>query len=227
MIPKVNILSKDISYIESSKNVFVKQGYEVDTFQRIDENSINKIHNNQPDIIFLDLAQFNTDGIELCQQLKSDEKLKSRIVLYTEQKEDYIQIEAFKAGADDFIIKPISSRLLIKRIEALLRREVSDESKTKRVVSVDGLMIDRDSYLVFSHNKEIVLPRKEFEILFLLLKFPDNVFSREEIFQKVWNDSNCPNNRIIDVHIRKIREKIGGNLIETVKGVGYRLRRLY
>ncbi len=226
MRPTIDILSNDFKELETLKNLFQKAGFLVTTYTAVNENNINNIYKNYPDIILLDLEIDNTDGIELCHQLKSQNALKSIIVLFSKHEEDYIQIEAFKAGADDYIVKPISERVLLKKIEALLRRKpqnIGEAVKKAKILSHNKLKIDRDSYLVTYNGEEISLPRKEFEILFLLINTPQKVFSRDEICKKVWKNSSTANPRIIDVHIRKIREKVGESIINTIKGVGYQL----
>jgi len=225
MIPKINIFSNNLSELETTKTVFKQQGYEVYTFSAVNQTNINSIYKTHPDVILLDLEVDNSDGIELCHQLKSENVLNSFIVLYAKDQEDYIQIEAFKAGADDYIIRPINPRLLLKKVEALLKRKPQklQHDNRAKIVSYNKIKIDRDSYLVILDGKSISLPRKEFEMLYLLINTPKKVFSREEIFQKVGKENDCLNTRIIDVHIRKIREKIGENIIKTIKGIGYQL----
>lgn len=224
MTPIIDIFSSNSLELENTKKLFKKEGFEVFTSSKVDEKSINSIYKNHPDIILLDLDIENSDGIELCHQLKAENALNSFIVLFTSHQEEYIQIEAFKAGADDYIIKPINPRILVKKIKALLKRKPLNPKEARpKILSYNNLKIDRESYLVYNDGESFSLPRKEFEMLFLLINKPQKVFSREEIFQKVWKGKNCMNNRIIDVHIRKIREKIGNNIINTVKGVGYQL----
>jgi len=224
MAPIIDILSSNLSELESTKKLLKNEGFEVFTYSVVNEKNINNIYKNHPDIILLDLMIENSDGIELCHQLKAENALNSFIVLYTSHKEEYIQIEAFKAGADDYILKPINPRILVKRIKALLKRKPLNLSISKpKILSYNNLKIDRESYLIYNDGESFSLPRKEFEMLYLLINKPQKVFSREEIFKKVWKEDNCVNTRIIDVHIRKIREKIGEKTINTVKGVGYQL----
>lgn len=224
MAPIINILSSNLPELESTQKVFQIEGFDVYTYSVVNEKTVNSIYKNHPDIILLDLDIENSDGIELCHQLKTENALNSFIVLFTSHQEEYIQIEAFKAGADDYIIKPINPRILVKRIKALLKRKPLNPKQSKpKILSYNQLKIDRESYLVYNDGQSFTLPRKEFEMLFLLINTPQKVFSREEIFQKVWKESKSMNIRIIDVHIRKIREKIGDNIINTVKGVGYQL----
>lgn len=225
MTPKINILSNNLTELEITKEVFKNKGYDVNTYSEVNETNINNIYKTDPDIILLDLDLDNSDGIELCHQLKSENVLNSLVVFFAKHSEDYIQIEAFKAGADDYIITPINPRLLLKKIGALLKRKPKQPQKDDRakIVSYNRLKVDRESYLVINEGRSISLPRKEFEMLYLFINTPKKVFSREEIFQKVWKENDCLNIRIIDVHIRKIREKIGENVIKTIKGVGYQL----
>jgi two-component system alkaline phosphatase synthesis response regulator PhoP len=225
MPPIIDILSSKIDELDTLKNLFQKEGFLVSTYTVVNENTINNIYKNNPDIILLGLEIENSDGIDLCYQLKHQNTLNSTIVLFSEHEDDYIQIEAFKAGADDYIVKPINPRVLIRKINALLRRKpikTIGVNKAK-ILSHNKLKIDRDSYLVTYNGEEIALPRKEFEILYLLINSPQKVFSRDEICKKVWKNSSLANLRIIDVHIRKIREKVGSSIINTIKGVGYQL----
>ena len=224
MTPIINILSSNSLELTTVKKFFEAEGFEVFTFSVVNEQTINEIYKSHPDVILLDLNIENSDGIELCYQLKTENALNSYIVLFTDHQEEYIQVEAFKAGADDYIIKPINPRVLLKRIKALLKRKLLNPKTEKpKILSYNNLKIDRESYLVYSDSEKISLPRKEFEMLFLLINKPQKVFSREEIFQKIWKENVTTNPRIIDVHIRKIREKLGENIIKTIKGVGYQL----
>jgi two-component system alkaline phosphatase synthesis response regulator PhoP len=224
MAPIIDILSSNLIELESTKKLFKSEGFDVFTYSSVNENNINSIYKNHPDIILLDLDIDNSDGIEFCHRLKSENALNSFIVLFTNHQEEYIQIEAFKAGADDYIVKPINPRILLKRIKALLKRKPLNPKKTRpKILSFNQLKIDRESYLVYNEGESFSLPRKEFEMLYLFINFPQKVFTREEIFTKVWKEKKCVNTRIIDVHVRKIREKIGENIINTVKGVGYQL----
>ena len=199
-------------------------GFSVLTFSIASEENIYTTYKNAPDVVLLDLDIDGSDGIELCLRLKSEHLFNGFVALFSEQEEDYIQVEAFKAGADDYIFRPINSRVLIKRLRALINRKSENTALDKlKLLSHKGLKINRERYLVLKDNKEVILPRKEFEMLHLLLSEPQRVFSREEIYKDVWKKEENKNERIIDVHIRKIREKIGGGFIKTVKGVGYRM----
>jgi len=175
----------------------------------------------KPDIIVLDVMMPEMDGIETCLELREIPDLKNVLITFlTARGEDYSQIAGFESGADDYITKPIKPRVLVSRLKALLRRKhgvvVSDEEN-------EGLKIDRDRYIVIVEGEETNLPKKEFELLDLLMSKPGNIFTREVILDTVWGSDIVVGDRTIDVHIRKLREKIGDHYIKTVKGVGYKL----
>jgi two-component system, OmpR family, alkaline phosphatase synthesis response regulator PhoP len=175
----------------------------------------------QPEVIVLDVMMPKMNGIEVCRQLRAiPEFKKTAITFLTARSEDYSEIAGLEAGADDYITKPIRPKIFVSRINALLRR--NQEQKNTEVIKVGNLVIDRERYLVISNKKEIDLPRKEFELLHLLVSKPGRLFRREEIMKRVWGDESIVGDRTIDVHIRKIRDKIGDNRIKTVKGVGYK-----
>jgi two-component system alkaline phosphatase synthesis response regulator PhoP len=221
---KMSIFSSNQSLLSETINLFIQEGFDLITYSKADELSLNELYKTNPDIILLDLDISNTDGIELCYKLTSEKLLKAFVVLFSFQFDDYIQVEAFKAGADDFIIRPISPRLLNKKIGALLKRKPQNITDLpSQILSYKNITIDRNRYLIVIDSKEISLPKKEFEMLYLLLSNPQKVFSRSEIYQHVWKKKAINNYRIIDVHIRNIREKIGEKLIKTVKGAGYQL----
>jgi two-component system alkaline phosphatase synthesis response regulator PhoP len=167
------------------------------------------------------------DGIETCEEIRKIPSLKDTLVVFlTARGEDYSQIAGFAAGADDYITKPIKPRVLISRVKALLKRFRSgtsaDTTEEDTRISIGDLTIDKEKYIVTSGKKELVLPKKEFELLLLLASKPDRVFTRDEIYSSVWGDNIIVGDRTIDVHIRKLREKIGQNHIRTIKGVGYK-----
>jgi two-component system alkaline phosphatase synthesis response regulator PhoP len=176
----------------------------------------------QPDLILLDVMMPEMDGIETCVEMREVDSLKSTIIAFlTARGEDYSQIAGFDAGADDYIAKPIKPRVLLSRIQALLRRTRSAESSESGTV-VGGITIDKEKYLVMQDGKELNLPKKEFELLALLISKPGRVFTREVILNTVWGNDVVVGDRTIDVHIRKLREKIGSKFIKTIKGVGYK-----
>ncbi len=175
----------------------------------------------KPHLIILDVMMPEMDGIETCKELKHLPELKNTIITFLSARgEDFTQIAGFDAGGDDYITKPIKPRVLISRINALLRRSFT-ENPVKNI-TIGDLIIDNEKYLIIKNGKEIILPKKEFELLSLLTSKPNKVFSREEIFEKIWDNDIIVGDRTIDVHVRKIREKLGDNSIKTVKGVGYK-----
>lgn len=176
-----------------------------------------------PQLVLLELLMPELDGIDICIELRHKPELADTlIVFYSERSEDYSQIAAFNAGADDYIIKPVKSRVLASRLKALLKRHSSHQVEVAKA-KMTGLTIDRERYLIFKDGEEITLPRKEFELLSLLSTSPRKVFTRKEISQLVWGYEIFSKNRTIDVHIRKLREKLGDKYIKTIKGIGYSL----
>jgi len=198
-----------------------KEGYIVHTASNGME-AIEKSALILPHLIILDVMMPKMDGIETCTEIKKNPKLANTIVVFlTARGEDYSQLAGFEAGADDYITKPIKPKLIVSRVKALLRRYKEDE-QPKDVVELKDIVIDKERYLVIKDHKEIILPRKEFELLSILCSKPNKVFTRSEIFSKVWGDDVIVGDRTIDVHIRKIREKIGIENLKTIKGVGYK-----
>jgi two-component system alkaline phosphatase synthesis response regulator PhoP len=180
-----------------------------------------------PHLIVLDVMMPGMDGIETCEELRKIPALRNTLVVFlTARGEDYSQIAGFDAGADDYITKPIKPKVLISRVKALLKRysHTTQEEKPKEgnKVTVGDLIIDREKYMVTSGDRQLSLPKKEFELLLLLAAKPDRVFTRDEIYASVWGDNIIVGDRTIDVHIRKLREKIGQDHIRTIKGVGYK-----
>ena len=176
-----------------------------------------------PHLIVLDVMMPDMDGIETCREIRQLEGLKNVMVTFlTARNEDYSQIAGFEVGADDYINKPIKPRVLLSRIAALLRRYTVEDPSSKAKLIVGGLKIDRDKYLVEKDDVEFNLPKKEFELLALLASKPGKVFTRETILDTVWGDEVVVGDRTIDVHVRKLREKLGETFIKTVKGIGYK-----
>jgi len=178
----------------------------------------------KPQLIILDVMMPDMDGIETCREIRAIDGLKNVMVAFlTARSEDYSQIAGFEVGADDYINKPIKPRVLLSRIAALLRRHSnSPEEDLNGKINLGGLKIDREKYIVVKNDLEINLPKKEFELLALLASKPGKVFTREVILDSVWGDDVVVGDRTIDVHIRKLREKLGENFIKTVKGIGYK-----
>jgi two-component system alkaline phosphatase synthesis response regulator PhoP len=175
-----------------------------------------------PHLIILDIMMPHLDGIETCERLRQDKRFHETIVMFlTARGEDYSHVAAFDAGADDYVTKPLKPKVLVSKVKGLLRRvkkKVLDRDK----LEFKNLIIDRGAYKVTFRGKDLSIPRKEFELLYLLASNPENVFKRENIMDKVWGSEVVVGDRTIDVHIRKLREKIGDNLFKTVKGVGYK-----
>ncbi|CAM3774339.1 response regulator transcription factor [Sphingobacterium prati] len=201
-----------------------REGYQVSTAQN-GEEAIQVAKQVNPDLIILDVMMPKMDGIEACRIMRAMPEFKSTFMVFlTARSEEYSEIAGFHVGADDYIAKPIKPRALMSRINAILRRNVSDESDSSAQdkIEIADLVIDRDSFLVYRDEKKIVLAKKEFELLYLLASKPNKVFTREQILKSIWEDSVVVTNRTIDVHIRKLREKIGDDYVTTVKGVGYK-----
>lgn len=175
-----------------------------------------------PDVILLDIMMPNQDGVETCRQLREIPELKNTFIIFlTARSEEYSEVAAFDVGADDYITKPIKPRALMSRIAALFRRESKKEQEFTQI-KIKDLIIDRTSYTIDKGGKTITLPKKEFELLYFLAKNPNMVFSRDDLLQNIWGADVFVLARTVDVHIRKVREKIGDDYITTVKGVGYK-----
>ena len=176
----------------------------------------------KPDLIILDVMMPEMDGIEACEQIRKIPELQNTIITFlTARGEDYSQVAGFDAGADDYITKPIKPKLLISKVKALLRRLKAEEGE-ENITTIGELTINRDEYKILKGKEEIILPRKEFELLSLLASKPGKVFKREDILDRVWGNEVVVGGRTIDVHIRKLREKLGDKRFKTVKGVGYK-----
>ena len=207
--------------IEFLKYNLEKANYKVVTATN-GEEGVEMAEKICPDLILLDVMMPKMDGMEVCSIIREDLNLTPEpiIAFLTSRSEDYSQIAGFEVGADDYITKPIRPRVLISRVEALLRRKNKVISKSKEENEVN-VYLDRDRFLLVMKDRDVHLPKKEFELLELLLKKPGKVFTREEILTKVWGNETIVGERTIDVHIRKLREKIGDDYIRTIKGVGY------
>jgi two-component system alkaline phosphatase synthesis response regulator PhoP len=196
-----------------------KEGYKVFTAAN-GEEGVLLTQQIQPSLIILDVMMPKMDGIEVCQVIRKDLHLTQPIITFlTSRAEDYAQIAGFEAGADDYITKPIRPRLLLSKVESLLRR--LNKSTPKNETTEKNLVIDREKFSIQLEGKKIILPKKEFELLELLSSRPGKVFNRDQILSIVWGNDTIVGERTIDVHIRKLREKLGDTYIRTVKGVGY------
>ena len=177
-----------------------------------------------PDLILVDIMMPEIDGIEVCRRLREIDKFISTYILFlTARVEEYSEVAAFDAGGDDYITKPIKPRALISRINSFYKRKSSNKS-SKKVVKIKNLLIDKESYIVKLDDKEVFFPKKEFELLFFLASNPKKVYSRESLLRNIWGINVHVVARTVDVHIRKIREKLGQELISTIKGVGYKFK---
>lgn len=196
-----------------------KEGYDVTTCTTGRE-AISVADSILPDLILLDVMMPEMDGMETCVELRENPKFRNTVIAFlTARGEDYSQIAGFDAGADDYITKPIKPRVLVSRVKALLRRGSGDGNQA---YPSKGVVIDKEKYLVIKDGEELTLPKKEFELLALLVSQPGRVFTREFILNTVWGNDVIVGDRTIDVHVRKLREKLGDNHFKTVKGVGYK-----
>lgn len=194
-----------------------KSGFKVDIACNGKE-CLSKLKSKKPNLILLDVMMPEMDGLEVCEQIKSQKTNSDILICFlTARGEDYSQIAALEAGGDDYVTKPIKPKVLLSRINAILRR-----TEAKVLTSVNGLQIDYEKYVVHKNGEGILLPKKEFELLSLLMSKPDNVFRRNEILNAVWGTDIVVGDRTIDVHIRKLRRKLGDAYISTIKGVGYK-----
>ena len=220
---KVLIVDDDPEMIEILNYNLVNSGFQVKSaFNGIEAVKIAKKF--IPDIILLDVMMPEMDGIEACIKIKEIKKLSStRIIFLSARGEDFTQIAAFDAGADDYINKPVKPKILLKKISSIAKR-LNSFKNSSNILDLGDIKIDRDSYLVTINKDEKNLPRKEFELLYLLLSKPGKVFTRDEIMLKVWGSEIVVGDRTIDVHIRKLRQKIGDKDIKTIKGIGYKFK---
>ncbi len=198
-----------------------QEGYKIVTASNGKE-AIAVAKKELPQLIIMDVMMPEMDGMEACENIRKIPELSNVIITFlTARSEDYSQVAGFDAGADDYIAKPIKPKLLVSKVKALLRR-LKSESVSAETLNVGGIEINREEYKIVKDNIEIILPRKEFELFHLLASKPGKVFKREEILDKVWGNEVIVGGRTIDVHIRKLREKIGEDLFKTIKGVGYK-----
>lgn len=203
-----------------------QEGYVVEKAET-GEQAIEIAKTFNPDLIILDVMMPGMDGVETCENIRALPNLNNPIIAFlTARGEDYSQIAGFDAGADDYLTKPVRPKVLVSRVKALLKRKLSMkeavESGSLKVLEIGSIVIDTERYLVKNNDEELILPRKEFDLLLLLTSKPEKVFTRDEIYTKVWGDDIVVGDRTIDVHIRKLREKLGSDHIVTIKGVGYK-----
>lgn len=218
---KVLVVDDEEPILELLKYNLEKAGYEVETaadgLKAVD--LARKFH---PEMVLLDIMMPGIDGVETCRRIREIPDLQKTFVIFlTARSEEYSEVAAFDVGADDYITKPIKPRALLSRIQAVFRRDTK-QAQPSSSIEVDGLKIDRTSYTVTVAGKEISLPKKEFELLYYLAQNPNKVLSREDLLHHIWGSDVYVVARTVDVHIRKVREKIGEDYITTVKGVGYK-----
>ncbi|MDD4144523.1 MAG: response regulator transcription factor [Prolixibacteraceae bacterium] len=223
---KILLVDDESDILEFISYNLEKEGYIVYTANN-GADAIELAEKHQPNLILLDVMMPEMDGITACEEIRKIPTLGSTLIAFlTARGEDYSQIAGFEAGADDYITKPVRPKVLLSRVKALLKRTIESSavsySESQGVLNIGNLSIDKERYLIRIGDNEMVLPRKEFELLSLLVSKPSKVFTREEIYSSVWGENVVVGDRTIDVHIRKLREKIGNEHIKTLKGVGYK-----
>jgi two-component system alkaline phosphatase synthesis response regulator PhoP len=218
---KILLVDDELDILEIVGYNLSQEGYQVITAVNGKE-AVAKAKKELPNLIIMDVMMPEMDGMEACELIRKIPELGNVVITFlTARNEDYSQVAGFDAGADDYIAKPIKPKLLVSKVKALLRR-LKETEPNSETLNVGGIEINREEYKIIKDDIEIVLPRKEFELFYLLASKPGKVFKREEILDKVWGNEVIVGGRTIDVHIRKLREKIGEDLFKTIKGVGYK-----
>lgn len=217
---KILLVDDEPDIVEIIRFNLEKEGYQVSTAYNGQE-AIDVAEKVNPHLIILDIMMPVLDGIEACERLRQNPKFSDTVIMFlTARGEDYSYVAAFDAGADDYTTKPVKPKVLVSKVKGLLRR-FKDKETDQTKLEFKNLIIDRDEYKIIFHDKEFAIPRKEFELFFLLASKPGKVFKREKIMEKIWGSDVVVGDRTIDVHIRKLREKIGDQYFKTIKGVGY------
>jgi len=218
---KILLVDDEPDILEIVGYNLAQEGYQIITAENGKE-AVEKAKKEIPSLIIMDVMMPEMDGMEACEQIRKIPELNNVIITFlTARSEDYSQVAGFDSGADDYITKPIKPKLLVSKVKALLRR-LKEQDQSNETLNVGGIEINREEYKIIKDNLEISLPRKEFELFYLLASKPGKVFKREDILDKVWGNDVVVGGRTIDVHIRKLREKIGDDLFKTIKGVGYK-----
>jgi len=218
---KVLVVDDEQDILELLEYNLKKEGFEVKTATNGKE-AVDLARTFLPQLILMDIMMPKMDGIEACRQIRQIPKLKETFIIFlTARSEEYSEVAAFEGGASDYITKPIKPRALMSRISAFFRRDAAD-SREDLVVKIKDLVIDKASFTVFKGEEKIILPKKEFELLHFLSKNPNIVYNRDELLKNIWGSGIYVVPRTVDVHIRKVREKIGEEYIKTVKGIGYK-----
>jgi len=219
---KILCVDDEPDILEILKYNLSNEGYNVSTAAD-GKSAIEMAYNISPNLIIMDVMMPNMDGIEACEKLRSDDKFNDTIIMFlTARGEDYSHVAAYDAGADDYVTKPVKPKVLVSKVKGLLRRLKKVIAKDINEIVFDDIKIDREKYKVYISDNVLNLPRKEFELLYLLASKPDKVYKREKIMETVWGSEVVVGDRTIDVHIRKLREKVGDKYFKTVKGVGYK-----
>jgi len=218
---KILLVDDEPDVIEIIRYNLDQEGYKIYTASDGKE-AIEKAKKKIPHLIIMDVMMPKMDGIDACEQLRNDKRFNDTIIMFlTARGEDYSYVAAFEAGADDYVTKPIKPKIIVSKVKALLRR-LKKEEQTQEKIQIGKLIIDREQYEVTHMDKSFSMPRKEFELLYLLASNPDKVIKRDKIMEIVWGSEVVVGDRTIDVHIRKLREKVGDKYFKTVKGVGYK-----
>jgi len=221
---KILLVDDEKDIIEFLSYNLKREGFQVNAAYN-GRQAIEKATKEKPHLIIMDVMMPEMDGISAVTEIRKNPELDETLIIFlTARSEDYSQIAGLEAGADDYVSKPIKPKVLVSKLIALLRRSV--KKGKLEIIKVNDLVIDQEQFVVIKNNEQIILPKKEFKLLKLLAVSPNKVFTREEIFSKVWGDDVIVGDRTIDVHIRKIREKIGVDYIRTVKGIGYKLEEI-
>lgn len=219
---KILLVDDEPDILEILNYNLSSQGYQVYTAKNGVEG-VAKAKKKKPHLIILDVMMPEMDGIEACEEIRNTPGIENTLITFlTARGEDYSQVAGYDAGADDYITKPIKPKVLLSKVKALLRRLREEKSKQEDILKIGELIINREEYKVVNHGMDLILPRKEFELLALLASKPDKVFRRDVILDEVWGHEVVVGGRTIDVHIRKLREKIGDHHFQTIKGVGYK-----
>ena len=219
---KILCVDDEPDILEILKYNLSNEGYQIST-AKDGKIAVKKAKETHPNLIIMDVMMPNMDGIEACEILRSDESFNDTLIMFlTARGEDYSYVAAYEAGADDYVTKPVKPKILLSKVKGLLRRSKKYSNKEVDEIEFGDLRINKEKYKVYTSDKSISLPRKEFELLNLLASKPDKVFKREKIMEKVWGEQVVVGDRTIDVHIRKLRKKIGDKYFKTVKGVGYK-----
>ena len=219
---KILCVDDEPDILEILKYNLSNEGYDI-SIANDGLSGIKKAKEINPNLIIMDVMMPNMDGIQACENLRADEKFNDTIIMFlTARGEDYSHVAAYEAGADDYVTKPVKPKILVSKVKGLLRRFKKVNENDINIIEHNDIKIDKEKYKVYISGKTLILPRKEFELLYLLASKPDKVFKRDKIMENVWGGEVIVGDRTIDVHIRKLREKVGDKYIKTLKGVGYK-----